>query len=201
MFTIEPQRKKMRITLLILGSLFSICSYAEIYKCTDANGKTDYQAKPCDQEHKATQINVKTGSSTDELDMKQQNEALAQKAQEEKLEQDQAIKKQIKLKQDAMSESAKNQFLIKNNPEKFSAFSIPPYDPDQLPEFVKNFRTKLPDIERLRGQAAEKALASELCIRVESSELNIKSSKKSLVFSVDCSSGKNFLFTEQELAK
>jgi hypothetical protein len=191
----------MRIALLILGSLFSTCTVAGIYKCTDVNGKTDYQSKPCDQAHKTIEINVKTGSTNDKQDQEKQKQALAQKEQDEKLEQEQQLKKQNQHKQDAKNASAKNQFLIKNNPEKFSAFSIPPYDPDQLSELVKNFYARLPDIERLRGQAAEKALASGQCTRVEASELHSKSSKKSLVFSVDCSSGKNFHFTEQELAK
>ncbi len=189
----------MRITLLILlGSLFSTCAVAEIYKCTDINGKTDYQSKPCDPERKAIQINVKTGGSA-ELDEGKQ--ALAQKEQDEKLEKELVLKKQTQLKQDSMSESAKNQFLIKNNPEKFSAFSIPPYNLDDLPDGVRNHQARLPDIERLRRQAAEKALASGLCKRVEASELHNKSTKKTLVFSVDCSSGKNFRFTEQELDK
>lgn len=191
----------MRITLLILGSLFSAYTFAGIYKCTDTNGKTDYQSKQCDLEQKTVQINVKTGSSTDGLDQEKQKQALAQKEQDEKLEQEQLLKKQTQLKQAATSESAKNQFLIKNNPQKYSAFSIPPYDPDQLPELVKNHYTRLPDIERLRGQAAEKALASGQCTRVEASELHSKSTKKALVFSVSCSSGKSFYFTEQELAK
>lgn len=193
--------KKMRITLLILGSLFSTCTFAGIYKCTDINGKTDYQSKPCDSEQKTIEINVKTGGSTNLQDKEKEKQALEQKAQEEKLEQEQITRKQTQLKQDAMSESAKNQFLIKNNPDKFSAFSIPPYAPDQLPEVVKNYYSRLPDIERLRRQAAEKALAAGQCTRVESSELHSKSTKKALVFSVDCSSGKNFQFTEQELAK
>jgi hypothetical protein len=192
-------RKKMRIALLILGSLFSTCTLAGIYKCTDANGKTDYQSKPCDSEQKAIEINLKTGGSTDLQEKEKERQALEQKAQDEKLEQEQIAKKQAQLKRDAMSESAKNQFLIKNNPDKFSAFSIPPYDPDQLPVLVKNFQSRLPDIERLRGKAAAKALASGKCTRVESSELHSESSKKALVFSVDCSSGKNFQFTEQEL--
>lgn len=191
----------MRITLLILGSLFSTCTFAGIYKCTDVNGKTDYQSKRCDQEQKTEQINVKTGSSTDGLDQEKQKQALAQKEQDEKLEQEQLLKKQTQLKQAATSESAKNQFLIKNNPQKYSAFSIPPYDPDHTPELVKNYYTRLPEIERLRGQAAEKALASGLCTRVEASELHAKSTKKALVFSVSCSSGKSFYFTEQELTK
>lgn len=191
----------MRITLLILGSLFSACTFAGIYKCTDADGKTNYRSKPCGQEQKALEINVKTGGSNDMLEQEKQKQALAQKEQEEKLEQEQQLKKQSQLKQDAKSASAKNQFLIKNNPEKFSPFSIPPYDPDELPESAKSFYSRLPDIEHLRGQAAEKALASGQCRRVEASELHSKSTKKSLVFSVDCSSGKNFQYTEQELPK
>lgn len=191
----------MRITLLILGSFFSVCAFAEIYKCTDVNGKTDYQSKPCDPQYKAAQINIKSGGATDELDEEKQKQILAQKKQDEKLEQEQLQKKQLQLKQDAMSESAKNQFLIKNNPDKFSAFSIPPYDPDQLPDVAKKHQARLPDVERFRRLAAEKALASGQCTRVESSELHSQSTKKTLVFSVDCSSGKNFHFTEQELAK
>lgn len=191
----------MRIALLILGSLFSACAFAGIYKCTDVNGKTDYQSKPCDQEHKTVEINVKTGSSNDGQEQEKEKQAQAQKELDEKLEQDQAAKKLSKLKQDTKSASAKNQFLIKNNPDKFSAFSIPPYDPDNAPELVKNYYARLPDIEGLRGLAAEKALASGQCTRVEASELHNKSTKKALVFSVSCSSGKSLLFTEQELAK
>lgn len=188
----------MRITLLILGCLFSVCVFAEIYKCTDVNGKTDYQAKPCAAEHKAVQINVKTGGPT-EPDLG--NQFLEQKKQDEKLEQEQLLKKQTQLKQDAMSESAKNQFLIKNNPDKFSAFSIPPYVPDELSDLVKNYQSRLPEIERFRRLAAEKALATGQCTRVEASELHAKSTKKSLVFLVSCSSGKSFFFTERELAQ
>lgn len=191
----------MKITVFILGSLFSACTFAEIYKCTDVNGKTDYQSKPCDSEHKAVQINVKTGGATDLLDQEKQKQALEQQQQEEKLEQEQLIKKQNQLKQDALSESAKNQFLIKNNPEKFSTFAIPPYVPDQLPDLVRSYQSRLPDIERLRRQAAEKALVSGQCARVEESELDVKSTKRTLVFSVSCSSGKYFQFTEQELTR
>ncbi len=191
----------MRITLLILGSLFSVGAFAEIYKCTDTNGKTNYQSKTCDQKHKTVQINIKTGGSTSTDALDQEKLAVEQKNKDIKLEQEQLLKKQTQLKQDTMSESAKNQFLIKNNTEKYSAFSIPPYVPDQLSDLVKNYQSRLPDIERLRRQAAEKALASGQCTRVEASELHGKSTKKSLVFSIDCSSGKNFHFTEQELVQ
>lgn len=191
----------MRIALLILGSLFSTCTFAQIYKCTNATGRTDYQAKPCDPEDKTVQINIKTGGTIDNSDQEKQSQALAQKEQDGKLEQEQQLQKQALLQQDAQSESAKNQFLIKNNPEKYSAFSIPPYDPEHLPELINTYRNRLPDIERLRRLAAEKSLSTGQCTRVEASELHSKSSKKSLVFLVNCSSGSSFYFTEQELAK
>jgi hypothetical protein len=97
--TLELSRKEMRITLFILGSFFSACTFAEIYKCTDVNGKTDYQAKPCNPEHKTVQINVKTGSSNDGQEQEKAKQLLAQKEQEVKLEQEQIAKKQTQLKQ------------------------------------------------------------------------------------------------------
>ncbi|MGZ5051258.1 MAG: DUF4124 domain-containing protein [Methylobacter sp.] len=185
----------MKITALILASLFSVSAFGEIYKCTDTEGKTDYQAKPCKPEFKTEQINIKTGTADDESEQ----QALEQKKQDEKLEQEVAQKKQTQLKQDAINESAKNQFVIKNNPDKFSVFAIPPYMPDDLPDLVKSYQSRLPDIERFRRLAAEKALASGTCVRVEASILHRKSTKKNLTFSVTCSSGKDFYFTEQEL--
>ncbi len=191
----------MRITLLLFGCLFSTYTFAGIYKCTDINGKTNYQSKPCESEQKTEQINIKTGDSIESPDEEKQRQALAQKEFDEKSEQEILLKKQIQLKQDSQSESAKNQFLIKNNPNKFSVFSIPPYISDQLPELVKNYQNRLPDIERFRRLASEKALATAQCNRVEAAELHGNSSKSALVFLINCSSGKSFYFTEQELAK
>jgi hypothetical protein len=185
----------MKIALLILGSLFSTCSFAQIYKCTDENGKTDYQSKACDKQDNAVQIDIKPRSTIDNSDQKKQNELLKKKEQDGKLEKGRLLQKQATL-----SESAKNQFLVKNNPEKFSAFSILPYDLDHLPELVSVYQNRLPDIERLRRFAAEKALATERCIRVEASELHNKSTRKTLVFLVNCSSGNFFYFTEHELS-
>jgi hypothetical protein len=188
----------MRITLFILGSLFSVCTSANIYKCTDVTGKTDYQSIPCSSEHKSMQINLKTGRTVEEPNQVNQSEALGQEQQVEKLEEEQ--KKQSLLKQAALIESAKNQFLIKNDPKHYSTFSIPPYDPNHLPELINDYPNRLPDIERLRRLAAEKSISTGQCIRVEDSELHSKSTQKSLVFLVNCSSGKSFYFTEQELA-
>ena len=195
----------MRFTLLILGSLFSAYATAGIYKCTDANGNTEYRSSPCQTGHSNVEINIKTGTSTN-LDDKNNQQATAQKEQQaalekQKLDQEQLLKKQANINRDAINESAKNQFLIKNNPDKFSAYAIPPYVPDKLPDLVKIYQARLPEIERLRRQAAEKALASNQCIRVESVELNNKSTKNELMFLVNCSSGKSFYFKEQEIMK
>jgi len=195
----------MKFILFILGSLFSVYASAGIYKCTDANGYTEYRSSPCETGHSNVEINIKTGASTN-LDDKNNQQALAQKEQQaalekQKLEQEQLLKKQANTNREAINESAKNQFIIKNNPDKFSAYAIPPYVPEKLSDLVKTYQARLPEIERLRRQTAEKALASNQCIRVESVELNSKSAKEALVFLVNCSSGKSFYFNEQELIK
>jgi len=195
----------MRFTLLILGSLFSVCASAGIYKCTDVNGNTEYRSTSCQTGHDNVELNVKTGTSTS-LDDKNNQQTFAQKEQQaalekQKLEQEQLLKKQAKTNREAINESAKNQFLIKSNPDRFSAYAIPPYVPEKLPDLVKTHQARLPEIERLRRQGAEKALASNECIRVESVELNSKSTKDALMFLINCSSGKSFYFKEQELIK
>lgn len=195
----------MRFTLIILGCLFSACVSAGVYKCTDANGDTEYRSSPCTPGRSNIEINVKTGSSTD-LDEQENQQILEQKKQQaaleqQKLEEQQLLKKQADINKEAIDESAKSQILIKNNPDKFSAYAFPLYTPGKLPELVRSFQARLPEIERLRRQAAETALASGQCIRVESAELNSKSSKDTLVFLIDCSSAKKFYFTEQELTK
>jgi len=195
----------MRFTLLILGSLFSAYASAGIYKCTDANGNKEYRSSPCQTGHTNVELNVKTGTATN-LDDKNNQQASAQKEQQaiqekQKLEQEQLLKKQANSNREAINESAKNQFLIKNNPGKFSAYAIPPYVPGKLTDLVKTYQDRLPEIERLRRQAAEKALASNQCGRIESVELNSKSTKDTLMFLINCSSGKSFYFKDQELIK
>lgn len=195
----------MRVTLLVLGSLFSAYATAGIYKCTDANGNTEYRSGPCTEGHDNVQINIKTGTSTN-LDEKDRQQAIAQKEQQaalekQKLDQEESLKIQANQQMEAIIESAKNQALIKNNPDKFSAYAIPPYVPENLPDLVKNYQDRLPEIERLRRQAAEKALMTGQCIRVESVELNAKSTRDALLFLINCSSGKSFYFKEQDLIK
>jgi Domain of unknown function (DUF4124) len=193
----------MKFTLLMLGLLTSMQLSAGVYKCTDASGNKIYRSKPCAEGQSKVELNVKTGSSTD-LNEKENLQALTQQEQEakeaqKKLEEQELLQKQAQFKQSVMDESAKNQFLIKNNPQKFSAFAIPPYKLDDLSPLVKTYQGKLPEIERMRRQAAERALGTGQCGRVESVELSPKSTKNSLVILVDCSSAKKFYVSEQEL--
>jgi len=132
----------MRITLLISGSFFSSGAFAGIYKCTDVTGKTNYQSKPCNQTKKTEHINVKTVGSSDAQQGKQ---VLEQKEQDDKIQQERLLRKETPLKQEATNERAKNQFLIKNNPKKFSAFSILPYLPGQLADVIRTDFPKLGD--------------------------------------------------------
>ena len=193
----------MRLIQLMLGSLLYASASAGVYKCTDANGKKEYRSSPCETGQGNVEINVKTGASTNLDDINKQ-QAKAQKEQEaalekQKLEKEALLQKQANINQEANNENAKNQFLIKNNPDKFSAYAIPPYAPENLPDLVKTYQSRLPEIERMRRQAAEKALASGQCVRVESAELHDKSTKGILMFLINCSSGKAFYFKEQDL--
>ncbi len=193
----------MRYVLLFLGLGFSLQSSADVYKCTDAAGNKIYKAIPCAEGQKKAELNVKTGSETD-LTAKETQQNLSKqeqeaKAVEKKQEEDQARQKLNQLKQNSADETAKNQFLVKSNPQRYSAFAIPPYKYGELPPLVKNYQDRLPDVERMRRQSAERALATGQCGRVESSVLSEKSNKQGLVFLVDCSSAKKFYLTEREL--
>ncbi|MSP27254.1 MAG: DUF4124 domain-containing protein [Methylococcales bacterium] len=195
----------MRLTLIILGCFVSssVFSANNVYKCIDAAGKTDYQSSPCGAGLTNSTLNITTGGSTN-LDEEKQQQELKQKEEQAKLDahklaKQQELEKQASVDKVAIAESENNQSLIKNNPKKYSAFAIPPYVPDKLPDLVKNYRDRLDAVERLRRAAAEKALASNQCGRVESSELDAKSTKTMLTFAVNCSSSKIFSFTEQDL--
>ena len=192
----------MKHSIFFLALCLTFDAWAGVYKCTDAAGKTFYQSSPCADVSQAAEMNTKTGGSTDliaeekkkaqELELKKQQEMQAQGQQQAQL---QAIADR---KQLAQAESALTQTLIKQNPQQFSAYAIPSYDPEKLPDLVRIYEERLPDIEKFRRLAAQKALASGKCQRVEADELSNKSSKEHLVFMVNCSSG-NFYFNEAEL--
>ncbi|MBD9359967.1 DUF4124 domain-containing protein [Methylomonas fluvii] len=189
--------------------VFALClsadSWAGVFKCTDATGHTNYQSSPCTVEHKAVQMNTKTGSSVDlnALERQQAAEAELKKQQsaQEQAEQQAKLDAIAKNKQDARVQSEITQTLIKQNPMQFSAFAIPPYDPEKLPSQVKPFETRLPDVEKFRRLAAQKALASGECQRIEADELTGKSKPDQLNFLINCSSGKTFLFNEADLVQ
>jgi hypothetical protein len=174
---------------------------ADIYKCTDATGATSYQQKPCPKKMDSYAIDVKTGTHIAITEKKDQ------RLQEELERQRQAVEEQKKrqLEQQwddgAKAEQVITQALIHNNPKKFSIYAIPPYRIKQLPAVVQQFKHRLPEIEKLRRLAAQKALETNQCTRVESDELSPRSKKTELVVLVDCSSGKSFYFNEAELTQ
>jgi hypothetical protein len=193
----------MKFIVILFGGLFSVAAAAGVYKCTDAAGRIVYKANACSVGQNNVEVDIKTGVTRD-LDQEKREQQLMEEQEQAKLsaqeqEEKTLAEKQAKLKQEAKDESAKNQFLIKNNPLKYSVFAIPPYDPEQLPSLVQNYAARLPEIERFRRFAAEKALATDQCGRVEAVELNAKSTQDALVFLVDCSTGQKYYLTEQEL--
>ena len=193
----------MKRLLLIFTCLLAFNANAEIYKCTDANGVKVYRPTPCIEGSNNIQIDLKTGVKIDlDEEKRLQEEKLKeqQAKRKERLEQERLMQQQEELRKlQIVNESKKNQLLIKDNPLKFSAFAIPPYEEGRLLPLVKRFEDRLAYIERMRGVAAQKALATGNCNRVESSELNERSTRDLLVFLVDCSNSKSFYFNENDL--
>lgn len=195
----------MKSPILLICLSFPVASWAGVYKCTDATGNTHYQSSPCTEESKAVQINTKTGSRVDlteiesrkTLENEQKKQFEAQKQAEEHARLDAIAQR----KHAAIQEHELTQAMIKQNPNQFSAYAIPPYDPDKLPNSVKPFEERLPEIERFRRLAAQKALANGKCQRVEADELNAKSTQEQLIFLINCSSGASYYFNESELTE
>lgn len=185
---------------------FSLClsfdSWA-VYKCTDTTGRTNYQASPCAEQNKAMEINPKTGGAVD-LNAQAEQQAILSDQKKQQALQKQA-EEQAKLdtlnefKKQVQAEHELTQNLIKQNPQQFSAFAIPIYDPSKLPALVQPFASRLVEIEKFRRLAAQKALDGGQCQRVEADELNVKSKPDLLVILINCSSGASFHFNENEL--
>jgi len=195
----------MKLVRSIVGfvALVSLSGHvvAGVYKCTDADGKTAYQSAPCAEAASALKIDVKTGGSTDlAAQLKRQEQEVELKKLQEIEHQKQLLREASRIKK-ATEQSGINQQLIKDNPIQFTAFAIPPYRHDRLSALVQPFAARLPEIEQFRRLAAQKALATGECKRVESGQLSIQSQMKQLVFTIDCSSAKTFQFNEAELIK
>ena len=195
----------MKTLLFVLCLCLSFQTWAGVYKCTSADGRTNYQSSPCQEDRKAVQINTKTGNQVDlnQLEKQQQRDA----EQLKQLEQQQQAVEQAKQaailqrNQSAQAQSELTQTLVKQNPLQFSAYAIPPYAPDKLPALVKPFEERLADIEKFRRLAAQKALSTNQCQRVEADELHSKSTQQQLVFLINCSSGTSYFFNESELTE
>lgn len=187
------------IVVTLATALYSGTILAGVFKCTDEWGKTSYQSDPCAKEKKAIEMDIKTGKKTNLADEKKRK-ALQLEQQKQQEDKDEKLAEKVaQRKIDAKEQSAQNQQLIKNNPIQYSAFAIPPYQPDKLSALVKKYEDRLPEIEKFRRLAALKALATGKCKRVESDELSVQSKSDLLVFSVDCSSARRFDFKETEL--
>lgn len=197
----------MRVLLIVLGCLLLSPSYAakEVNKCISAAGKKEYTTKACNEGYSSSKLNINTGSSTDEEEEKKQVDLRKQKElakiEEEKKAKQEEQERQEAVNKEAIVESEKNKVMIKENPKLFSPFAIPPYEPNKLSDLVKKYQNRLAEIERMRRTAAEKALATGECERVESAELDAKSTKVLLTFLVNCSSGKSFFYTEADFLK
>ncbi len=190
----------MKKILIALIAFYPGFGYAQVYKCTDGSGNTSYQSGPCDAEKKAFTIDIKTGSKVDLSEKPNLLQQQQLKEQQQALEKQKQLQQEQQRRQAVSAEQAITLALIQNNPGQFSIYSIPPYQIDKLPALVEQFKNRLPDIEKFRRLAAQKALATGQCGRVESDELNIRSKKTQLVFLVDCSSGQSFYFNETELS-
>ena len=194
--------KLVRLLVVLMAvSFFSTSIFAGVFKCKDENGKTAYQSAPCAEENEAHAIDVKTGGVTNLAIEKSKRAAALDLIKQQDAEKQKILKLVAIRKKDAAEQSALNQQLIKNNPKQYSAFAIPPYQTEKLTALVERYKDRLPEIEKFRRLAAQKALATGECNRVEVDELSVDSKPGQLVFSVDCSTAKTFNFNETELLK
>jgi hypothetical protein len=180
-------------------------SFVAVYKCIDAKGNIDYQASLCPEGIGNIAINIKTGRVVN-LDEEKKKLQLTEQQQSSIQESEKKSKQELeeqkeRQKSAAIAESAKNQEFIKLHPDTFSPYALPPYEPENLTDLVKIHKGRLVEIEQFRRLAAEKALRSGDCSRVEASELDMKSTRTLLGFLVNCSSGKAFYITEQDLKR
>lgn len=185
--------------ILMLASLMSVNSFAGVYKCTDAQGKTSYQSSPCSEAKQAFEMNITTGTAIDLAEKDKQQKQIRDKQREQELLEQQHLEQIEHRRNEALRQTTITKELIKNNPKQYSAYAIPAYNPDELPILAEQFKERLPEIEKFRRLAAQMALKSGRCNRVESDEISVKSQPGKLVFQVDCSSGKNFFISETQL--
>ena len=195
----------MNIWYVIFLACLSSTVLAEVYRCTDASGHHFYQSTTCPEEVQVIQMNPRTGNSLDltaqEMQTAEQLEQKKQQLAQEKAQQDAALAAIVLRNQQARAEYALTQDMIKKNTSQFSAYAIPIYDPEALPNYVKPYESRLVEIERFRRRAAQKVLNAGQCQRVESDELSFKSAPESLVFAINCSSGATFFLNETELGE
>lgn len=82
---------------------------------------------------------------------------------------------------------------------RIQSYALLPYTEQGFPDTVRQFRSRLPEIESYRRKTAERALASGKCDSVEFAELSTESTLSNLKFWADCTNGHRFYLTEQEI--
>lgn len=83
---------------------------------------------------------------------------------------------------------------------KIAKAALAPYTKESYPKTIKQFGSRLEEIEQFRATLAEKAIESGKCDYVYMSELsNNRSTLNKLVFWVDCRNGERIYMTEEQL--
>jgi len=137
------------LVVLIAMIFFSTTLFAGVYKCKDENGNTAYQSSPCAEENEAHEIDTKTGGVTDLAIEKSKRAAAFELSKQKEIEKQKGLALLVERKKQAAEQSELNQQLIKDNSKQYSAFAIPPYLADKLPDLVKRYEERLPEMRNL----------------------------------------------------
>ena len=103
-------------------------------------------------------------------------------------------KKMTKYKNEAIERERQANYERRIRP-----YAIDEYTRSQYPSLVAQYRSRLPEIHRLRRLAAEQSVDSNKCDYVENVQLSQESRVSSLKFFIDCSNGARIYLTESEI--
>jgi len=150
---------KKIILIIISGlmlSLFSLTSYAEIYRWTDKNGKVHFSDKPVSDKAKTVDINVKPSSPIPEKsrnERKQRSEDFMRAREEERAAKNKSIEEKKKLKKQRKKDCIEAKKEYKRTIEAGAVY-IRDDEGD---------RVYLEPVERKKAEAEVKARVERLC--------------------------------------